>query len=181
MKLFGFDLTRVPSPRPAGRAVARTSKPADSGSAASRVKGVIIDASLFPEREMKKGSMSYRAVFEMIANEVLKDLRLNRGQADVEILRIRTVNDLPKYQVVMIANVKQLVNVEVMGEFQRHFHRSLRVISPPSETALQGLSWQLSPKLNARDGHQDFQQTRQEEHSPFPSQPQPSATDFGTF
>ena len=142
-------------------------------------KGSRLDAVLAPAGETPGSAMSYRAVFEMVGNEVLKDLRLNKGQATIEVMRARTVNDAPKYQIVIVANVKALISLPVMVEFNRCFTRQLRIISKPAEVALLGVSWAPSRKLAAED---DFQSTDIDVRSPYPGQPPGrslKATDFG--
>lgn len=134
-----------------------------------------MDAVLAPIGETPGSSMSYRAVFEMVAHEVLKDLRLNKGQAVIEVARIRTENDSPKYQIVVVAHVKALIQLAVMIEFNRCFTRQLRIISSPAVMALNGVSWAPSKKLAAQD---DFQPTDVDVRSPYPGQ-QLRSTNFG--
>ena len=164
MKIFGISF-----------GLGASKKPLPKKPAPATAKGRL-DAVLAPSGETPGSAMSYRAVFEMVANEVLKDLRLNKGQAAVEVVRARTINDSPKYQIVIVAHVKALINLPVMIEFNRCFIRQLRVISPPAEIALLGVSWAPSKKLAAQD---DFQPTDVEHRSPFPGQKELRATDFG--
>lgn len=155
MKILGFQFGQDKRRKAEGAAGVASAVFA----AARETSNARLDSILAPMGDEVPGAskgMSYRAVFEMVGAEVLKDLRLNRGQADIEILRMHTGTGAPKYQVIVFVHIRAILNPIIMIEFTRCFADRLRVISRPAMSGLSGVSWAISKNMLAK---QDFQAT----------------------
>jgi len=91
--------------------------------------------------------MSQRGILEAIVQEVLTDMRLDRGQAIVEVVRVRTSDDDPLYQVVVTVSSAAILKPQILVHFHRSVLRRLGVVSSFDHHGLRGVSWSLGREL----------------------------------
>ena len=120
--------------------------PARSGARATTARQRIVEA-LAPPGENPGNSMSQRGILEAIAQEVLADMRLDRGQAIVEVVRVRTADDDPLYQIVVTVRSVAVLKPQILVHFHRSIIRRLEVASSFDHQGLRGVSWSLGSEL----------------------------------
>lgn len=144
--------------------------------ASQHTQSARIESAIAAGSEAPGNTMSYRGIFEMVGGDVLRELRLNKDQAHLEVLRLRTANDTPMYLINIVVNHPALLNPRMMGQVEATLKDHVRVVSRWALHGLRGITWSVGRDLASRSGSP----VNEEAPSKPPVGAQPlAATDFG--
>lgn len=110
-----------------------------------------LDRAISPKGEAPGSTMSYRGIFEMVAMNVMRDLKID-GAWSIDVVRVRTVHDAPMYQIVITVNHPALLNVQAMLDIEMEMQRNITIISKWARQGLRQISWALGKSLTAPQG-----------------------------